>query len=264
MKQIAIVGVGFVGSALFKLLKQKFNVLRYDPSKKFSCSKEEVNECDVVFLCVPTPFDWVKKDYDYSAIDECLGWIKRGRVVVIKSTVQPGTTREVARKYKHDIVFNPEFLRQKSAVRDIKGADRVVLGGNKTDCLKISRIYKKVYPRKVKYIHTTFESAELAKIATNAFLCSKVMFCNEIKKFCDKIDIDYDEFRKVWFHDKRIGKSHTEVTKEGGFSGGCFPKDLNALISKMMSRGVDPVFQKMVWNLNRKHRKEFRGRKYER
>jgi len=187
MEKLAIVGVGFVGGALYKLLCKKFEALRYDPNKKFSCSKEDVNKCEIIFVCVPTPFGWRKMDYDYNAIEDCLGWIKKGRVIVIKSTVQPGITREMKKKYKHNLVFNPEFLREKSAARDIKKAERIILGGNKRNCLQVSRIYKKIYNKKVKYIFTSYENAELAKIATNAFLCSKVIFCNEIKKFCDKM-----------------------------------------------------------------------------
>jgi UDPglucose 6-dehydrogenase len=128
----------------------------------------------------------------------------------------------------------------------------------------VSEIFKSVYPKSVKYYFTTSESAELVKIATNAYLCLKVSFCNEIKYFCDKNGIKYNDFRKVWLSDPRIGQSHTQVTEAGGFSGSCFPKDLNALITSMNKVKLNPILQKATWEANRKFRSEFGNRKYKR
>lgn len=262
--KVAIVGVGFVGGALFELLKGKIDVKRYDPYKEFSCSKSDVNNCDIIFLCVPTPFDWKTKDYDYSAIEESLGWIKKNKIVVIKSTVQPGTCQYMSEKFGHKIIFNPEFLREKTAIKDIKNEKRVILGGEAKLCRIVRSIYQQVYKRKILYVFTSWGNAELTKIATNTYLCAKVSFCNELKEFCDKSGISYDEFKEIWLTDERIGASHTDVTEEGGFSGHCFPKDLNALITKMKSAGVDPICHTTAWNTNRKYNKEFENKKFKR
>jgi UDPglucose 6-dehydrogenase len=264
MKKIGIVGVGFVGGALNRLLKSEFEIFLYDPAKKTSCTKNEINNCDVIFLCVPTPFDWSINDYNYSAIYQSFSWIRQGALVVLKSTVQPGFCRRISNQYDHKIVFNPEFLRERSADRDMKGADRVLLGGDRKDCLRVSKIYKKVYPSWVKYIYCSWESAELAKIATNAYLACKVSFCNELNDFCSKSDISYEEFCKVWLSDKRIGNSHTSISDQGGFGGSCFPKDLNALITKMKVSKTDPTMLEAAWEVNQKYRAEFKNSKYER
>ncbi len=264
MIKIAIVGVGFVGGALHSLLKNRYPVILYDPGKGLPGTKQEVNNADIVFLCVPTPFDWKTKNYNYSAIEECLKWIEPGKIVVIKSTVQPGFCTKMSRRYKHKIVFNPEFLREKTANADMKNADRVILGGNKSDCLAVKRVFKNLYPQSVKFVVTSYEIVELTKITTNAFLCAKVSFCNEVKAFCDQTGIDYEDFRKVWLLDNRIGKSHTMVSDEGGFSGSCFPKDLNALITSMNQVKINPVMQKASWEANRIHRKDFKSKKFER
>jgi UDPglucose 6-dehydrogenase len=261
---IGICGIGFVGGALKTLLEKKYKIFAYDPYKPNSCKKEDINSCEIVFLCVPTPFSWEKMDYDYSAIDDCLSWIEKDKLIVIKSTVQPGTCKKMSEKYGHKIVFNPEFLREVSAVEDMLNADRTVLGGNIDDCQKICNIYKAVYPFEMLYAFTTWEIAELTKIATNTFLASKVSFCNEIKDLCDNMKISYDAFREVWLLDKRIGRSHTQVTEKGGFSGHCFPKDLNALITKMLNCKIEPTLHNAIWETNRKYRKEFSGDEYRR
>lgn len=259
-----ICGIGFVGGALKNLLEKKYKVMAYDPYKDFSCSREDINKCDTIFLCVPTPFSWESMDYDYSAIEDCLSWIDKDKLVVIKSTVQPGTCEKMHKKYGHRIVSNPEFLRENTALEDMLNADRTVLGGHIDDCQQVADIYKEVYPFEMVYAFTTWNIAELTKIATNTFLATKVSFCNEIKEFCDKMGISYDAFKEIWLLDKRIGRSHTQVTKQGGFSGHCFPKDLNALITKMQDMKVKPTLHQATWNANRKYRKEFSKDCYER
>lgn len=267
MKKIGCMGIGFVGGALKELLETKYSVNSYDKFKEPYNTKEHLEKAldsDVIFLCVPTLFDWKLMDYYYSAIEDCLSQIPDDKIVVIKSTVQPGTCEKMSEKRGHKIVFNPEFLREVTAVEDMKNADRTVLGGDITNCEVICDIYKALYPFEMKYIFTTWEIAELTKIATNSFLASKVSFCNEIEEYCNRKDISYDAFREVWLADKRIGRGHTQVTDKGGFSGTCFPKDINALITSMKKVGMDPIFHRATWNTNCQYREEFSDEKYKR
>ena len=265
---IGIMGIGFVGNALKTLFETgDLRVSYYDKYKEEYSSESDLSStlsADVIFLCVPTPFDWEVLDYDYSAIEDCLKQIPTDKLVVVKSTVQPGTCKKLSSEYGHEIVFNPEFLREATSIKDMIDADRTVLGGEVNNCQTVCNIYKRVYPFEMKYIFTSWEIAELTKIATNSFLATKVSFCNEIEDFCNKINVPYDAFREVWLEDSRIGRSHTQVTDKGGFSGNCFPKDLNALITRMELVDSISDLHKATWNTNCEVRTEFRDKQYKR
>lgn len=254
---IGICGKGFVGNALYELLKP-LDPIVYDKFKKIG-NEEDLKKCKVIFLCLPTPYDWDKEQYDLSAIEETLPKYDPD-VYVIKSTTAIGDCDLLSKKYGKKIIHNPEFLREQTAIEDIKNANRTVLGGDQYLCTEVQRIYQRVYDSDMIYVFTDSRTSELIKLATNAYLSSKVIFCNTLKNICCMSNINYDVFKEAWLLEPRVGRSHTQVTEEGGFGGHCFPKDLNALISRSRDFGYDPKILVSVWNENCKIRKEFNGK----
>lgn len=128
---IGIVGLGFVGGALRRYFESLgANLFLYDKYKKIG-SPEEINEADAVFLALPTPYR-PKKGFDSSALEEVVETLKGRKIVVIKSTVRPGTTEMFQKKYpRHKFMFNPEFLREASAYEDLIKPDRQIIGVTK-------------------------------------------------------------------------------------------------------------------------------------
>jgi len=223
--------------------------------------KKELNDCDVVFICVPTNGN--DEGYDYQALREAIDYLDVP-IVVIKSTVQPGTSQWLQKRTKSDVVFSPEFLREKYRFKDIDNETRIILGTQSKQTFELLRsLYFEVYdPDKVEVLQTEPMIAEFVKLINNSFLATKVTFCNEVKRIVNKHNIDYEEIRRLWLTDKRIGQNHTIVTKEGGFSGYCFPKDLRAMINTAEKLKYEPEFLKSVWNNNCKFRKDYNGKEY--
>ena len=164
------------------------------------------------------------------------------RTIIIKSTIQPGTTEKWNKIYKRiDIAFNPEFLTEANSIEDFKNQNRIIIGSTRKVGAKIKSVYSKVFP-KVPIIKTSATIAEMVKYFTNCFLAMKVSYANEIYQICDQLDIDYDKVIEYAQHDERLGYSHWMVPGpdgDYGFGGHCFPKDLNALINLAEKLGLE-------------------------
>jgi UDPglucose 6-dehydrogenase len=235
---IGIIGQGFVGNAIYQKFKNYYNVLTYDLDETKSNSSETdlIEKSEVIFVCLPTPMN-----QDGSCnIDIVEGVIKKindtskNKIVVIKSTITPGTTDGLNSKYENiTIAFNPEFLTERNAIDDYENQNRIILGGPRTATTKLKQVFSKVFP-KAEIIKTDSTHAEMVKYLINTFLSVKVSFANEIYQLCEKLNIDYDKVVEYAIHDERLGNSHWSVPGHDGdygFGGHCFPKDLSALIS---------------------------------
>lgn len=257
---VGIVGYGFVGRAMHHLFPKAIVHDKYPDFVRTPgyATHDEINQCEIVFICVPTD---AKKDgsVDLSAVKEVLGWLN-GPIAVIKSTVPPdslisrnGVNKiyDIAGKnnYKSTylggaaIVFNPEFLTERNWKSDVENETRIVLGDgshNKQFAKKVARLYQKVYGQDVAYLYTSPAMAMMTKYVSNAFLATKVAFCNEIYDICQKLGLDYDQLRELWLYDKRVGRSHTLVTEQRGFGGYCLPKDLKGLINTALEAKIKP------------------------
>jgi len=156
------------------------------------------------------------------------------RVVVIKSTIPPGTTERLNEECKHiQIIFNPEFLTEANFIDDFKNQDRIIIGGPRPASTKVRQLFYKAFP-KAHIIKTGSTTAEMVKYMTNTFLATKVSFANEIYEICERLGVDYDKVTEYATYDNRLGNSHWSVPGPDGklgFGGSCFPKDINALIS---------------------------------
>lgn len=250
---IGIIGQGFVGSAVREGMKNHFEVFAFDKDpNKFSNAGsifEVVENTEVTFLCVPTP---MKKSGECdlgilsSALNEIVDCVKAlnkpGYIVVIKSTIPPGTTDRLNSIFTSlDIIFNPEFLTEANAIEDYKNQNRIIVGGERPGSTRVKQIFAKAFP-KVPIIKTSSTIAETIKYVTNTFLAMKVSYANEIYQLCQGLNIDYDKVIEYARYDDRLGNSHWSVPGpdgDFGFGGHCFPKDIAALQYLAKLLGVD-------------------------
>src|SRR6056300_110227 len=238
---IGIVGQGFVGNAVYQKFKNYYDVLTNDlDENKSTATLENLTQMSsTIFLCLPTP---MKSDgnCDTSILERVLDTIdlltdnlETKKTIVIKSTIPPGTTEKFNKRYESlDIVFNPEFLTERNAVKDYDNQNRIILGGPRPATTELKQIFSKAFP-KAHIIKTDSTHAEMVKYLTNTFLSVKVSFANEIYEICNRLDIDYDKVVEYATYDERLGKSHWNVPGHDGdfgFGGHCFPKDLSALL----------------------------------
>lgn len=227
---IGIIGYVMVGGAVGAWFKQAKILDR----SKHANGLPAVNQCDVVFICVPTPY---KKStgYDYRAIELTARRLTGRKIVVLKSTVLPGKTAELQKKFpQHTWLFNPEFLRDKTAVQDFLKADRQIIGvAKKTKKhLAAAKLVMKILPPAPYQAITTSTEAELIKEFANAFGATKVVFFNMIYDVARQVGADFEQVRLGVGNDPRITTSWTKVLFDGyrGYSGKCFPKDMGAMI----------------------------------
>tara|TARA_Y100001980_G_scaffold46115_1_gene28582 strand:- start:1379 stop:2245 length:867 start_codon:yes stop_codon:yes gene_type:complete len=270
VRNIGIIGKGFVGSAVAQGLssasgyESSIRIFDKDSSRATHTLSETINESDIIFISVPTPAN-LDGSIDLSilkaSLQECNDLIKDNNpIFLVRSTVVPGTCTMLQEEFqKLSIVFNPEFLTERSANFDFINQSRVILGGQKELTRKVKSLYKDRFGDFLPVIETNFETAELIKYMNNLFFATKVSFLNEMKLISDKVDADWDTAINGFILDGRIGHSHLNVPGPDGklgFGGSCFPKDIQALISFCEEINVEPNVLKGAWKTNLEVRPE--------
>jgi len=258
-KKIAIVGVGMVGGALRRYFEKirKIKPFLYDKGKNLG-SVQEINQADVIFICVPTPFNKEKNYFDLSYIEDAFSKIQGKKIVVNKSTALPGTTEYLQKKYpQHKVLNNPEFLTEMTADQDMAYPDRQLVGYTEKsynvakDVLQLLPLapFERILPA---------TEAEMVKYFGNTWFSTKVIFANQIYDLCQKLGVDYDRIRDAAAADKRIDRTHLEVWHKGyrGYGGKCLPKDIKAFIRFADKKGIDLSLHKTVDEINEKLLKE--------
>lgn len=252
---IGIVGYGIVGQAVgygFSNYKQHI----YDKYKNFESLKEVVSHSEFIFICLPTPIKSDESGIDLSIINENIAKVTKycrgtDKIVVIKSTVVPGTTAGLMQKYPNVLFcFNPEFLREASFLQDFVNTDRIVIGAT-TDSVfrRLSALYQSIMPT-IPIYYTDPTSAEMVKYMANCYLATKVIFANEMYDICHQLGIKYEEVKKMVVADHRIEDTHLDVTSIRGFGQKCFPKDLLALRALAKIKKTDVSILDAVWKKN--------------
>ena len=261
---IGIIGQGFVGSAVREGMQNYFDILAFDKDPNKYSNVESIyhiiESTSIAFLCVPTP---MKKsgECDLSIVRNALTEISniakslsvQDFIVVMKSTVPPGTTDMLNQEYSNlDIIFNPEFLTEANATEDYKNQNRIIVGGERPGSTKVKAIFAKAFP-KVPIIKTSSTIAETIKYVTNTFLAMKVSYANEIFQMCQALNVDYDKVIEYARYDDRLGNSHWSVPGpdgDYGFGGHCFPKDIAALQFVAKNLNVDSTMLTATINKN--------------
>jgi UDPglucose 6-dehydrogenase len=229
---------------LYKSFKLKdISVIGYDINNNININNklEDILSTDIVFLCLPTPFN--NNEYDKSAIINTCEYLhnKYGGIVVIKSTVEPTTTCQLQQKYCNlKIYHNPEFLSASTAFEDFHHQSHIVIGEADTNDKRHNNLkdfYSLYYPEAKISICTSTES-ESMKIFLNSFYAVKIQFFNELYLLCQKTDTNYNNVLDLMLKNNWINPMHTKVPGNDGqlsYGGMCFPKDTNALLHFMKS-----------------------------
>ena len=255
--KIGIIGVGMVGSPLKRYFEELKGYERgkdlfaydIDPRKGYG---DDVNQAHAIFVCVPTPRAG-DGTADLSAIDRAFRMLESEKIVIIKSTVPPGTTELFQKRYpQHKVLFNPEFLTERRAWEDMVSPDRQIMGYTSASRQYASMLLG-LLPTAFfsspgtlgtyRFVRINATEAEMGKYAGNLFGALKVSFGNVMKDFCDSLasvlahkgvsyTVTYDHVRAMLAHDRRIGDAWLDAEHGGyrGYGGYCFVKDTDALI----------------------------------
>ncbi len=245
---VGIIGLGFVGNAIYQsLLKKNIEITVYDKYKNIGSLHPCLNS-SILFLALPTVYDSSLSSYNKQPIYETCVYLseyKYNGVIIIKSTVEPNSTEELALKFPElNIIHNPEFLKAKTAEDDFHNQTHIVLGKSSTckneQFKNIINFYKTYYPNAIISECSSLES-EMMKIFVNSFYSVKIQFFTEMYLTCQKAGADFNTVRSMMLANEQIHSSFTNVPGHDGqisYGGLCFPKDTNALNQYMLRNNI--------------------------
>jgi len=197
--------------------------------------KDHLQDSDLVIIAVGTPINMkdggTNLEYIWSVVDEISRNLAKETIVVIKSTVPPGTCNLIQNILgeKCYVVSNPEFLREGNAIKDFMIPDRIVVGCDQKIVGLMNRLYSDHISRGIRVVYTNCTTSELIKYASNTFLAAKIAFINEMSSIAERIDVNIMDLKEGIGSDSRIGNKFLEPGP--GFGGSCFPKDIMSLIN---------------------------------
>ena len=252
---VGIIGSGYVGNAtkLFGCVDTNdvqditLRVYDIDPEKctPKGISMSDMVECDIVFVCVPTPMNEdgsCHLDIVESVVNDLSKIVEKSKIF-IRSTVPTGTSRSLG------VNFMPEFLTEANWEDDFKNLKNWIVGLHDEDDKEIKSTIRSIFKiakRSGKILHanvyyTSTDVAETTKLVRNTFLATKVSFFNEIETFCKAKNVNYEVLANMVALDERINKSHMTVPGpdgKRGFGGTCFPKDINSFLYQMQNMSL--------------------------
>lgn len=258
--------VPFYEPGLGKMLRDNINAGRL----RFTTDYDEAAAfADLHFLGVGTPQKKGEYGADlrhvYSVVDELVPRLIRSAVIAGKSTVPVGTAAELAQRAKAlapndidvEIAWNPEFLREGHAVTDTLAPDRIVLGvqaGSVRAEAALRELYAPILANGVPFLVSDLQTAELVKVAANAFLATKISFINAMSEVCEAADADVTVLADALGYDERIGRRFLNAGL--GFGGGCLPKDIRAFMARAGELGANQAltFLREVDSINMRRR----------
>lgn len=247
-KKIAIIGNGWVGKAVLELFPDA-----YVYTRKIG-SKEEVNKCDVAFICVPTPVIGEGR-LDTNAVAECVSWLETP-LIVIRSTLNPGDSQGMEEVFQKKLVVQPEYLGEtpNHPMLDEKKMPFLIIGGHKEQREELINLYFTVYNANVKIRQVTGYAAEIIKLTENRAIAFKVAQCQELYDVCQAANIDYYTVRDaVYGDDPRFNLLWTAIYPENrGFNSKCMPKDVYAWCAWAESIGYTPELTRAMLKRNKK------------
>ena len=257
MYNVAIIGYGHVGKSMEEIFPA---AVIYDKFLDgYQESRSRINDCDMGIIAVPTPSN-ADGSCDTSAVEEVVSWLETP-LILIKSTVPPGTVDALKTRYGKRVAFSPEYFGESSYYLSGEfttlGWPYFIVGGDRQDTWEMVQIFAaRLGPTKT-YIQTDARTAELTKYMDNAWLSLQVTFANEFCEIAKAFSVDYTELRELWALAPRVSRYHTVVfPKDRGFGGKCLPKDLKAIISAADAAGYNPALLREVWHSNLRFRED--------
>ena len=245
---ISICGLGFVGNAIYQTLKEfdDIELHIYDLYKEIGI-KTDLLKTEILFLCLPTPFDEIKSEFSITELDNILNFLNTNNytgVILIKSTIIPNTTNMFSDKYINlKLIHNPEFLSARTAIEDFKNQKHIILGISKNcthdNITFISNFYKKYFVDNISVCDSN--TSECVKLYCNSFYAVKVQFFTELFLTCNKLNTNYNNVKDLMLKNNWINPMHTNVPGPDNnisYGGACFPKDTNAICSFMEKNNI--------------------------
>lgn len=267
MTNITIVGYGWVGKSMAAIFP---DAVLFDEPLGIG-TREEINACDICFVCVPTPSQ-PSGECDLSIIRDVVSWID-GPIICLKSAIPPGTTDMLRAQHPTKrIVVSPEFIGEgptwNGTIAGTFAADYpdraeqsrlwpyVIAGGQKDAAADVLNAFEEALGPGVEYLYEENPTTvELVKYLENVWLAMQVTFANTFYEIARAVGADYEAARDLWAYDPRVSASHTDVLPERGFGGKCLPKDLQAIIRTSRRAGYDPVFLQAIHYTNKNFRR---------
>jgi nucleotide sugar dehydrogenase len=254
--KVAIIGAGYVGQGMQKIFP---DALMVDPPRglaTYECL--DAFGAELAIVCVPSPM-LEDGSCDASIVE---GAIKRinAELVLVKSTVTPGTCAKMQMWTGKRICFSPEYMGESKYWTppqfpnplDPIGHGFMILGGSKQDCSDIADIFLPVLGPATRFRFMSSREAELVKYAENSFFSLKVTFANLLRRICEASGANYHTVREGWLDDPRVGPMHTAAFAQApGFAGKCLPKDTAALAAYCRKLGMNPKLLDAVLEVNR-------------
>lgn len=253
---VAVIGMGCVGGSVFRFFNEassdKRIIVGYDKYKSGYNTDDDFENVltkDIAFLCLPTLYEDSLKQYDKSAINEICQRLDDNfykGVVVLKSTVEPGTTQALSEKHPSlTFMHNPEFLSARTCFQDFATQSHVVLGRTEgcqdKKFARVENLFRHYWPN-AKYSMCTSIESESMKIFCNSFYAMKIGIFNEFNQLCEKTGQDFKFIMSMMLKNGWINEMHTQVPGtdgKPGYGGACFPKDTKALLQHMKRIGTD-------------------------
>lgn len=275
MKKISIFGAGFVGGTSYKAFSQldDYEVYQYDKDPlRSKCTLEEACSADIIFACVPTPMDTKTGECHTGIVESVIKQIREKNteaLICIKSTVPPGTTENLNKKYR-SVCFSAEFLTEANAYSDFVNQPYQVIGFPSRVRKHLRKSIVNLFrdflihfghaanrqDAGLKVVQMSATELEMVKYTRNTYLATRLSFFNEIKQICENLDVDFNFVKSVAGLDKRVGNHYNVVDEDNrGWGGHCLPKDLNALKYLANSKNVKTSVLDGVWKKNLEVRK---------
>jgi len=249
--KVTVIGIGWVGKAMQQLFPDAY-IYSHGTTTRIG-TKEEANAGDIAFVCVPTPCIAEGK-LDTSFVEEAVAWCACP-LIVIRSTVNPGTCDYLSKKYNKAIVMQPEYLGETPAhpMYDAKTRKFLIIGGKQEDTRKLINLYATVYNANTTIRQVTAFEVEVIKLSENRAIAFKVAECQELYDVCEKTGVDYYTIRDaVYSDDPRFNLWWTFVYPDKrGFKSKCIPKDIYAWCAWAESAGYDPKITRGILTKNK-------------
>lgn len=259
--KLGFIGQGWIGKNYADHFEDRgFDVVRYAKEAPHNKNVERIAECDVVFIAVPTPT--TREGFNAKIVEGVLSLIGKGKTAVIKSTILPGTTRELQRVSPDiTVLFSPEFLREATVRADVDNPDRNIIGITREEHRAAAEEVMKILPHAPHENICSVEEAELVKYAGNTFLYLKVVYMNMLYDLAEKLGANWEILAKNISADPRIGTSHMHPvhasghTKDPGRGAGghCFIKDFAAFADFYRKNVHDPIGHELFTVIERKN-----------
>ncbi len=264
--KIGIIGYGWVGKGQHKLFP---DAVVYDKHTPFvpegetqATTMDDINRCDLAFICVPTPLE--KGQLETAIVEEAVKACKCP-LMVIRSTVMPGTTDRLSKKYKKHIIFQPEYLGETVGhpMLDTKAHTFIVLGGEPTDRRKAIEAYQLAYNANTRIRQISAYEAEVVKLTANRAVAFKVAQCQELFDACEAAKVDYYKIRDIVYGDDPRFNLWFSFIFPGhrGFNSKCIPKDIYGWAAWAESCGFEPKLTRAMLKVNEKYLRENKSNK---